>query len=69
MLLALANESRVEAGTALALDRDRFSALVSERILSEPLVRVQRREVTEIPDGEVILATGPAHFRALGGNR
>ena len=65
MLLAVANQSRVEAGTALALDRDRFSALVSERILSEPLVRVQRREVTEIPDGEVILATGPLTSDAL----
>lgn len=65
MLLALANECRVEAGTALALDRNRFSALVTERILSEPLVHVQRSEVTEIPEGDVILATGPLTSDAL----
>ncbi|HET9886932.1 MAG TPA: methylenetetrahydrofolate--tRNA-(uracil(54)-C(5))-methyltransferase (FADH(2)-oxidizing) TrmFO [bacterium] len=65
VLLAIADESRVEAGTALALDRNRFSALVTERISSEPLVSVHRREVSEIPRGEVILATGPLTSDAL----
>ena len=68
MLLAIANECRVEAGTALALDRDRFCALVTERISSERLVRVHRSEVTDIPDGEVILATGPLTSDALAGS-
>jgi methylenetetrahydrofolate--tRNA-(uracil-5-)-methyltransferase len=65
ILLALANESRVEAGTALAIDRDRFSTLVTERVLRERLVRVHRSEVTEIPEGDVILATGPLTSDAL----
>jgi methylenetetrahydrofolate--tRNA-(uracil-5-)-methyltransferase len=65
ILLALANESRVEAGTALALDRDRFSTLVTERVLGERLVHVHRSEVAEIPEGDVILATGPLTSDAL----
>jgi methylenetetrahydrofolate--tRNA-(uracil-5-)-methyltransferase len=59
-LLAIADECRVEAGTALAIDRERFAARVTARVEAEPLVHVKREEVTEIPDGvPVILATGP----------
>jgi methylenetetrahydrofolate--tRNA-(uracil-5-)-methyltransferase len=65
MLLPLAKTCRVEAGTALALDRDRFSALVTERIEAEPAIRVHRVEVTSIPGGLVILATGPLTSDAL----
>jgi len=67
IVLTLANESRVEAGTALALDRDQFSALVTERVLGERAVRVHRSEVTDIPEGHVILATGPLTSDALAG--
>ena len=58
-LIPIAEECRVEAGTALAIDRDRFADLVTRRVASDPLVAIHRHEVTSIPDGPVIVATGP----------
>ena len=49
----------VPAGGALAVDREKFSRLVTERIGENPLIRVIHEEVTEIPDGNVIIAAGP----------
>ncbi len=50
----------VPAGGALAVDRDEFSRRVTERILSHPRIRVEHRELTELPeDGVVVIATGP----------
>ena len=61
-----ADESRVEAGGALAVDRDRFSAAVSRRIHGHPLIEVEHREVTAIPtEGPVIVASGPLTSDAL----
>lgn len=54
-----AEKSAVPAGGALAVDRDRFSFLVTERINSHPLITVVHEEVTEIPQGNVIIAAGP----------
>ncbi|MBR6872230.1 MAG: methylenetetrahydrofolate--tRNA-(uracil(54)-C(5))-methyltransferase (FADH(2)-oxidizing) TrmFO [Ruminococcus sp.] len=51
--------AKVSAGGALAVDREKFSDLITERINSEPLITVIDREVTEIPEGDVIIATGP----------
>lgn len=51
--------SRVSAGGALAVDREKFSDLVTEKIKSSPLIEVIEEEVTEIPEGDVIIATGP----------
>lgn len=51
--------SKVSAGGALAVDREKFSDLVTERIRNHPLISVIEQEVTEIPDGDVIIATGP----------
>ena len=60
-----AKETAVAAGGALAVDRDRFSALVTEKIRNHPLITVREGEVTEIPDGNVIIATGPLTSEAL----
>lgn len=61
-----ADESRVEAGGALAVDRDRFSAGVSRRIHAHPLIEVVHEEVTAIPqEGYVIVASGPLTSDAL----
>lgn len=49
----------VPAGGALAVDRDRFSQLVTEKIEAEPLITVHRGEVKSIPEGNVIIAAGP----------
>lgn len=60
-----AKATAVPAGGALAVDRDKFSALVTEKILSRKEITVIREEVTEIPDGTVIIAAGPLASEAL----
>lgn len=60
-----AKQTSVPAGGALAVDRDRFSALVTEKILGEKNITLIREEVTEIPDGFVIIAAGPLASEAL----
>ncbi len=64
-VLSCAYAARVPAGGALAVDRDVFSALVTERIEAQPLVTVERREVVAIPSGHAIIATGPLTSDAL----
>ena len=54
-----AKANSVEAGGALAVDRERFSDAVTEKITSHPLIEVVPGEVTELPEGMVIIATGP----------
>jgi len=62
LIMRAADETRVPAGAALAVDRDLFSSRVTEAIGSHPLISIRRGEVAQIPsslDGPVILATGP----------
>jgi methylenetetrahydrofolate--tRNA-(uracil-5-)-methyltransferase len=60
LVLDCAHRSRVPAGAALAVDRERFSTLVTDALTREPLVAIVREEVLEIPPaGIVILAVGP----------
>ena len=54
-----ADLSEVPAGGALAVDRDIFSRLITERIEANPLINVIHEEVTAIPEGNVIIAAGP----------
>lgn len=54
-----AEKTKVPAGGALAVDREKFSDMVTEKILSCGNINVHCDEVTEIPDGNVIIATGP----------
>ena len=65
LILACAGATRVEAGGALAVDRHGFAALVTEKIHSHPNITVVPGEVTEIPEGEVIIASGPLTSDAL----
>ena len=65
VLLRCAHEAAVPAGGALAVDRERFSALVEEQIAARPLIEVVRGEVTEIPDGPCVIAAGPLCSPAL----
>ena len=60
-----AKATAVPAGGALAVDRDKFSALVTEKILSRKEITLIREEVTEIPEGFVIIAAGPLASEAL----
>lgn len=59
LILACADATRVEAGGCLAVDRYGFSALVTEKIRSHPNITVFSEEVTRVPEGPVIIATGP----------
>ena len=68
LVMLAADETRVPAGAALAVDRDLFSSRVTEAIASHPLISIRRGEVTSIPtsaDGPVILATGPLTSESL----
>ena len=67
LILSCADATRVEAGGALAVDRHGFAALVTERIKSHPRITVVPGEVTEIPEGEVVIASGPLTSDALAG--
>jgi methylenetetrahydrofolate--tRNA-(uracil-5-)-methyltransferase len=64
LILWAADQARVPGGTALAVDRDVFSAAVTERIAAHPRIRVERGEVTAIPS-PAIVATGPLTSSAL----
>ena len=59
MLLECAEASALPAGQALAVDRVGFARRVTERIESHPRIEIIREEVTEIPQGPVIVASGP----------
>jgi len=59
VVIRTAEAHRVPAGTALAVDREKFATALTETIQALPNVRIFRQEVTDIPDGLVILATGP----------
>lgn len=67
LILACADATKVDAGGALAVDRERFSDLVGEKITACSNIALVRRELTEIPEGEVIIATGPLTAGALAG--
>lgn len=58
-LIKIAYETQVPAGSALAIDREGFSARVTELISSNPLIEVINEEVTEIPEGLTVIASGP----------
>lgn len=59
VIITSADKTAVPAGGALAVDRDDFSALVTKRVKEHPLVTVIEEEITEIPDGITVIATGP----------
>ena len=65
LIIGAARRAAVPAGSALALDRERFAARVTEAIARHPRIELRRCEVTEIPEGEVVIATGPLTSEAM----
>jgi methylenetetrahydrofolate--tRNA-(uracil-5-)-methyltransferase len=65
LLLRVAEEARVPGGTALVVDRDEFSRRMTDAIEAHPRIRVVREEVTGLPSGPAIIATGPLTSDAL----
>lgn len=60
LILSVADETKVPAGSALAVDREAFSRTVTDRIRSHPLIEIEEREATEPPaEGVTVIATGP----------
>lgn len=59
VVITSADETAVPAGGALAVDRDRFSALITEKVKNHPLVTVIHEEVTQLPEGITVVASGP----------
>ncbi len=59
LILACADATRVPAGEALAVDRYAFARLCTSRIAHHPRIRLERRVVDELPEGDAIVATGP----------
>jgi len=67
LVVAAAREHAVPAGGALAVDRDRFSDAITARLVALPQVELRREEVTELPAGDVVVATGPLTSPAMSG--
>jgi methylenetetrahydrofolate--tRNA-(uracil-5-)-methyltransferase len=65
VIIKSADDCAVPAGGALAVDRHEFAALVTDRVKGHPNVAVITDEVTEIPAGPTIIATGPLTSKAL----
>ena len=65
LIMRCADATRVPAGGALAVDRHGFARMVTEEIRRHPNITVAEGEVTEIPEGEVVIASGPLTSDAL----
>ncbi|MBE6921176.1 MAG: methylenetetrahydrofolate--tRNA-(uracil(54)-C(5))-methyltransferase (FADH(2)-oxidizing) TrmFO [Ruminococcaceae bacterium] len=65
LIMQCAETTRVEAGGCLAVDRGGFAALVTEKIRNHPNITVIDEEITQVPEGPVIIATGPLTSDAM----
>ena len=65
VIIHSADETSVPAGGALAVDRDTFSATVTEKLRNHPLITVYEEELTEFPEGITVVATGPLTSEGL----
>jgi len=66
LVITAADRARVPAGSALAVDRDGFAGFITTTLEAHPKVTIVREEITTIPDGATIIATGPLTAPALG---
>ena len=66
LVMEAAMATKVPAGAALAVDRNKFAELITERIESEPNIRIVREEMKSLPENQItIIATGPLSSDAL----
>ncbi len=65
LIMKVADKHAIPAGSALAVDRTNFAQEITDTLRSSPLVNVIDKEVTEIPEGPTIIATGPLTSDAL----
>ena len=67
LIMKAADATRVEAGGALAVDREGFSLYITNELKNNPNINIINEEVTKIPEGEVIIASGPLTSDSLHG--
>ena len=65
LIMQSADQNRVAAGGALAVDREGFARTITERLYAHPKIEIVEAEATEIPDGDVVVATGPLSSDAI----
>lgn len=65
LIMESADATKVPAGGALAVDREGFARMITERLRAFPNVTIREQEVTEIPEGDVIIASGPLSSDAI----
>src|SRR5215813_1973391 len=69
LVMRVADRVRVPAGAALAVDRERFAEEMTDAVAAHPLIRIERREISSIPESNdrapVIIATGPLTSSSL----
>ncbi len=65
LIMKAADQSRVPAGAALAVDREQFAGYITQTIEQHPLIRLHRQELSHLPDGLTVVATGPLTSEAL----
>ncbi|MEM7582539.1 MAG: methylenetetrahydrofolate--tRNA-(uracil(54)-C(5))-methyltransferase (FADH(2)-oxidizing) TrmFO [Acidobacteriota bacterium] len=65
LVIGSARAAAVPAGGALAVDRELYAARVSAALEAEPRIEIRRHEVTKLPEGDVVLATGPLTSEAM----
>lgn len=68
LIIAVADQTAVPAGSALAVDRDHFSTIITERVTQHPNITVKYEKIDEIPTGPTIIATGPLTESVLAEN-
>ena len=66
LVIACADEHRVPAGSALAVERFGFARAITQKLALHPRIRIERRRLDELPDGPTIVCTGPLTEGALG---
>ena len=65
LFLESADANKVPAGGALAVDREKFAKYITDKLKSHPNIEVIEKEVSEIPEGEVVIASGPLSSDAI----
>lgn len=65
LIVSAARRSAVPAGSALAVDRERFAAAITSALDTHPNIELRREEVTALPPGEAVIATGPLTSEAM----
>jgi methylenetetrahydrofolate--tRNA-(uracil-5-)-methyltransferase len=68
LIMEAAYASAVPAGSALAVDREKFAEIISDRITANPNITVFREEYTQLPDSVAVIATGPLTSESLTGS-